>query len=605
MGLLSIGTPFPWDQAVKYADFVREQGLIQFMNAYNLGTSRNGDESLWGDEVEYMIVCIDPSKKLARLHLCVETLIPKLEELSNEALWRPEYARYMLEGTPNLPYKSNFEDYLQVEKSMKKRRQLASSVLEKNNMSLICITSFPMLGVENFLTIDYEKNGPVAKSLFLPDCLTNIHARFPTLTANIRLRRGSKVAINIPIFKDINTKPLNLPDNISTPKQAKQGHIYMDAMGFGMGCSCLQTTIQTSDIDKARRLYDALVPLSPIMLALTAGAPIFKGILADIDCRWTVISQSVDCRTEEERGLKKSTESKYRIDKSRYDSVSCYISNNKHFKPEYNDLNLTYNKEYYSTLINNGIDDLLAKHIAHLFIRDPLVIFEELLEQNKNSMDHFENIQSTNWQTVRFKPPPPSSEQLGWRVEFRPMEIMITDFENAAFSVFTVLLSQTILYFDLNIYIPISNVDKNMEIAHKKDAVINEKFYFRKDLESAAHNDNIEMMSINQIINGNTEFIGLIPLINKYLDSHSIEPNIKKKIDNYLNLVSMRASGELMTTARFIRKFVTNHKDYKKDSRINHNINYDLINLIKNIGDGNIEDAEGLLHPSLFNELSI
>jgi len=37
--------------------------------------------------------------------------------------------------------------------------------------------------------------------------------------------------------------------------------------------------------------------LTPIFLALTAGSAIFKGKLADIDTRWQVIEQSVDCRT--------------------------------------------------------------------------------------------------------------------------------------------------------------------------------------------------------------------------------------------------------------------------------------------------------------------
>jgi len=37
-----------------------------------------------------------------------------------------------------------------------------------------------------------------------------------------------------------------------------------------------------------------------------------------------------------------------------------------------------------------GIDELLARHVAHLFIRDPLVIFEELLEQADDDSDHFE-----------------------------------------------------------------------------------------------------------------------------------------------------------------------------------------------------------------------
>lgn len=36
-----------------------------------------------------------------------------------------------------------------------------------------------------------------------------------------------------------------------------------------------------------------------------------------------------------------------------------------------------------------------------------------------------QNLQSTNWQTMRFKPPPPNSD-IGWRVEFRPMEVTTT-----------------------------------------------------------------------------------------------------------------------------------------------------------------------------------
>jgi glutamate--cysteine ligase catalytic subunit len=47
---------------------------------------------------------------------------------------------------------------------------------------------------------------------------------------------------------------------------------------------------------------------------------------------------------------------------------------------------------------------------------------------------------------------------MGWRVEFRSMEVQMTDFENAAFSIFMVLLSRAILTFGLNFYIPISKV---------------------------------------------------------------------------------------------------------------------------------------------------
>ncbi len=44
-------------------------------------------------------------------------------------------------------------------------------------------------------------------------------------------------------------------------------HIYMDAMGFGMGCCCLQLTFQACDVSDARRLYDGLIPIGPIMVS--------------------------------------------------------------------------------------------------------------------------------------------------------------------------------------------------------------------------------------------------------------------------------------------------------------------------------------------------
>lgn len=68
-----------------------------------------------------------------------------------------------------------------------------------------------------------------------------------------------------------------------------------------------------------------------------------------------------------------------------------------------------------------------------------------------------QNIQSTNWQTMRFKPPPPNSP-IGWRVEFRPCEVQLTDFENAAIVCFVVLLTRAILSYQLNFIIPISKV---------------------------------------------------------------------------------------------------------------------------------------------------
>jgi glutamate--cysteine ligase catalytic subunit len=62
------------------------------------------------------------------------------------------------------------------------------------------------------------------------------------------------------------------------------------------------------------------------------------------------------------------------------------------------------------------------------------------------------------------------------------MEIQMTDFENAAFAVFVVLLTRAVLSLNLNFYMPISKVDENMQRAQHRDALRTEKFYFRKDI---------------------------------------------------------------------------------------------------------------------------
>ena len=62
------------------------------------------------------------------------------------------------------------------------------------------------------------------------------------------------------------------------------------------------------------------------------------------------------------------------------------------------------------------------------------------------------------------------------------METQLTDFENAAFTVFIVLVTRVVLAFDLCLYIPLSKVDENMKRAQKRDAVSTQRFFFRKAL---------------------------------------------------------------------------------------------------------------------------
>ncbi|XP_071469409.1 glutamate--cysteine ligase catalytic subunit isoform X2 [Marmota flaviventris] len=562
MGLLSQGSPLSWEETKRYADHVRRHGILQFLHIYHAVKDRHKDVLKWGDEVEYMLVSFDHENKKVQLVLSGEDVLETLQEKgertnpNHPTLWRPEYGSYMIEGTPGQPYGGTMSEFNTVEDNMRKRRKEATSVLEENQ-ALCTITSFPRLGCLGFTLPEYKPNpveGGASKSLFFPDEAINKHPRFSTLTRNIRHRRGEKVVINVPIFKDKNTpSPFieTFPDDEAT-KASKPDHIYMDAMGFGMGNCCLQVTFQACSISEARYLYDQLATICPIV------------------------------------PLKKNN---YRISKSRYDSIDSYLSK---CGEKYNDIDLTIDKEIYQQLLQEGIDHLLAQHVAHLFIRDPLTLFEEKIHlDDANESDHFENIQSTNWQTMRFKPPPPNSD-IGWRVEFRPMEVQLTDFENSAYVVFVVLLTRVILSYKLDFLIPLSKVDENMKVAQKRDAVLQGMFYFRKDIckggnavvdgcgkaqsssEPAA--EEYTLMSIDTIINGKEGvFPGLIPILNSYLENMEVDVDTRCSILNYLKLIKKRASGELMTVARWMREFIAHHPDYKQDSVITDEMNYSLI----------------------------
>lgn len=182
-----------------------------------------------------------------------------------------------------------------------------------------------------------------------------------------------------------------------------------------------------------------------------------------------------------------------RLYKPRYSSISTYIyhcngdPNCRRTFEIYNDIPCPVDEEMKSRLRSEGIDENLAHHLAHLFTRDPLgkphkmdlskvidvfpylvVIFEGMVElDDSQRTEHFENIQSTNWNTCRWKPPPPRNSpddpHIGWRTEFRSMEVQLTDFENAAFTVFIVLLTRVVLAFDLSLYMPLSKVTNNMD----------------------------------------------------------------------------------------------------------------------------------------------
>jgi glutamate--cysteine ligase catalytic subunit len=108
-----------------------------------------------------------------------------------------------------------------------------------------------LLGVADFIHNPLPFEAPYSLSTFIPDSIINPHPRFAALTTNIRSRRGGKVDIQVPLYRDSHTPEfIREATNDNNDGAAAAGsyvddiiepdtNIHMDAMGFGMGMCCL------------------------------------------------------------------------------------------------------------------------------------------------------------------------------------------------------------------------------------------------------------------------------------------------------------------------------------------------------------------------------
>ncbi|XP_071843982.1 glutamate--cysteine ligase catalytic subunit-like [Apostichopus japonicus] len=583
----------------KYADHVRKHGVKQFIRIYHKVKDRSCETFKWGDEIEYMLISLDHSERKAFLLLNNVDAITHAQKAANEnpgfceeygSHWSTELSAHLLESTPGKPFGCDAKSLIAVEANMELRRKQINNVLRSHHGRLdtcMTIASFPRNGCKGgIIPRKYVNSATVVSQDHIIEAeeLVSLFPRYRATMVNSTKRRGEQVMINVPVFKDKNTDLGKVSDH----EAAKPGHIVLDFPILGIGVAALQVTVQGSDIEEAKYIHDQFVPLSPIMMPVSAAAPINQGFLTEWDCRWGTLSPTSDCRTEEERGLKPLKNQRFRIPKSRMDTVNGYLSS---ANAKLNDTYFPYDEELCQQFVNEGMDILFARHMARLFIRDPLYILKERLHQKEDECEHFENIIGTNWQMVRFKIPPENSD-IGWRAEFRTMDMQLTDYENAAYVIFMVLLTRAMVKMKLDFTIPISRVNENMEMAMLRNAVGEGEFYFRKDPYLSSDETVLCKMSINTIINGGAtsegaDFIGLIPLINQYMASiKDIDAEQRSTLNGYLKLISDRAAGRVKTTAQWIRDFVDQHPGYKHDSVITEDINYDLIKLCLDMSNG-------------------
>jgi len=600
---------------------------------------------LWGEELEMTTVIIpECMNRPPRLWMGGYSLVSKLQQLEKQtdeewkkicqnvnhdeiattacrghldmislgSAWHPEMSRHMIEALPDPPY--NFSGELDgcvlgVEESMNTRRRKIQCLLPPE-VSVTSITVFPGMGGfepgnnETWIADEkgsekLEKPGrlagsPYSNSHFCPDSIANPHPRFLTLVKNIKKRRGGSYKILVPVYKDVQTQQhpmwkLSLPESAAsnrklvdhaamiTPNPIKN-HIYMDSFAFGMGTSCLQVTVGVTNIHEARYLYDQYTVIAPIVLALTASTPAYRGLLADTDTRWSVLEQGCDCRTADEE----DPNSPNYIPKSRYSGVSLYIGDlMNQYDDVFNDTYAPINKDAFDYLCAEGIDPLLSRHFAHLWIRQPMVIYDNaVFIDNETRNDHFENLNSTNWNSVRFKPPPSDNLDMPYRVELRTAEIQLSDFENACMASWSAVFARAAIENKWELYLPMSMNDMNMKRSWQREAVNTQKFWFRRRVDAGStdeylQNDDRSLfieMTMDQIIGGwcAVKWIGLVPLTMQYAtqqyESGKMSCAAVIRFSVFCEFLKARASGEVPTCAKYLRSLMTSHLHYNQDS---------------------------------------
>ncbi|XP_037042669.1 glutamate--cysteine ligase catalytic subunit-like isoform X2 [Bradysia coprophila] len=601
--MMPVSLCYPYEESKKHIPTFRSRAAQQLVTWYEQVRDRTKyNELLWGDELEFTIVSMDSTKKQVKLSLSAHSILDRIrrrhaeENISDDdegVSWFPEYTKYLIEGIPAQPYDATLEGLLKVESLMKLRKSAVQPYLSDKNDKLVTLTSYPRLGVGEYSRPYIRPNHDEREGDSISDRILYPTSRFNHGSMNFTERRRYFSRLNVPIYQDNDRSP-TWSDSIlkfieSKTPPTTDNCVVLDHNVFGNGCACLQVTFQNGDFQEALYLHDHLAPIAPLMLALSAAGPIFKGYLLETDCRWYIASYTFDDRTPDERKVKEDQPS-FIPQRPRYGSIPRYMSN----VPErYNDINVPYNDKAYQTFSDSGFDKSVGQFYSHILSYEPFYIPRILMESDapRETYDEAESILGSTWLSVRVKFPPVNST-MGWRVEFRTMEIQLSDFENAAFAVFMNLLVRTMVEMKLNFLVPISKIDENMTRSQIKDAARQQKFWFRKNIFSQSQTDDensngnpadtsdeYASLSLDQIFNGEANgFVGLIPLIHRYLDGKDVSAETRSQLNKYLDLVRDKANGTRLTSAQLIREFVLNHPSYQNDSYVSEEINYDLIN---------------------------
>ncbi|OJD35319.1 glutamate-cysteine ligase [Diplodia corticola] len=633
-----------WPETDVIAPLVRERAIDEAVDAWDDWQDLKEYQPLWGDEIEYALLAVDSDAQTANHCLRAPDLLNKLRKVSAAGTYSPEFAQFQIESQPPVPYVDSVESLLSVEKDMSDRRTTIKKHLAPNEHPLT-LSIHPRFGCPS--DIHHSLTTTTALTAPTPRHLTVHH----NITARRRRRRrrrrdgttSTTPTLHIPLFLDQNTfapSPSHALPSFIDPARATITFTPEETL-IGVSQCCLQATFQAPDASAARRLHDAFVPLAPVLLALTAATPCYRGFLADTDARWNVISALTDDRTEEEK--EERGEGGGVGVRPRYWCAERYVAweapgwcqpreEEEGGGGGVREATVAERLE----CAGKGLDGVLARYYARVLGR-PLLVYpvecaqellaplrrdsgaagvvvdgEERMSSSSQSMragaaaeanrcrrpaarqscavkkgngrhENFECLTGTVYPSVKLKHPSPEDPALGWRVEFRSMENSITDFENAAFVVFVALVRRAVERCGgVDWYVPMERVWENMERAHARDAVRWQRFWW-KGAEEGGGTEVVGdpatpmLLTVDEIVNGCASFKGLMTLVDEYMRDEGFGSVETEKLQPYLEVVRGRASGKLCTTARFMRDFVMRHPEYAGDSQVSEKISFDLV----------------------------
>lgn len=246
-----------------------------------------------------------------------------------------------------------------------------------------------------------------------------------------------------------------------------------------------------------------------------------------------------------------------------------------------------------------GLPAALARHVGWVCARDPLVVGRGRERLPEAEAEHFELLQSTNWNSVRLKPP--LKGEGGWRVELRPIEAQLTDFENAALATVSSVYAAAAIGLGawprtapprarparraracvrrrarppprcaragLDVRLPASAIDENFRAAARRDGARAGAYWLAHappDAWGSAGARPRVRASLSEILSGSARVAapaaqggaawpGLLPLLRAYAHAVGFSQPGAALLGTYCELLGARADGALPTEAAHLR----------------------------------------------------